>query len=534
MIAALPFGPGGLAFITLYLLSLLALGWWGRRARTADTLKDFYLAGPGVGFAVLLLTLYATQWSGNTLFGYTGKAYREGFSWLVSLHFMTGLVVCYLLFAPWLQRLAKRHGFITPADYLMHRFDSRPLCLLAVVVMIIGVANYLLAQLIAMGTAVEVMLTFDIAAGAIPDDPATSRLAYGAFVGGVILLVVIMLIYENLGGFRAVAWTDAIQGVILIIGFLLMLGLVVHKYGTPAQATTQLIQDARQAEAAAIQNPTDATEKARAQATRKIDPPATTAGKLNWLSWILIVGLGGAMYPQAIQRIYAARNGRTLRRSLAVMVFLPLTATLTALFVGIIASTQDLSIKNSEHLLPAVCRVVMDTPVGYWLVVLLTAAILAALMSTADSVLLIISAMVTKDLYARHLNPTATESQLTRLGKWVSAAVVLLMAAIAIAFYDHRDPRENILIVLLKLKFEMLVQLAPAFILGIHCKNLRAGPVLAGMATGLAVALALFLQRKFAATPIDIHGLHEGVIGLAANLIVIAGATFLCSRDRRL
>ena len=91
MIAALPFGPGGLAFIALYLLSLLALGWWGRNARQSDTLQDFYLAGPGVGFAVLLLTLYATQWSGNTLFGYTGKAYKEGFSWLVSLHFMTAL-----------------------------------------------------------------------------------------------------------------------------------------------------------------------------------------------------------------------------------------------------------------------------------------------------------------------------------------------------------------------------------------------------------------------------------------------------------
>ena len=109
MIAALPFGPGGLAFIALYLLSLLAIGWWGRRARQADTLQDFYLAGPGIGFVVLLLTLYATQWSGNTLFGYTGKAYNEGFSWLVSLHFMTALVVCYLFFAPWLHRLAKRH-----------------------------------------------------------------------------------------------------------------------------------------------------------------------------------------------------------------------------------------------------------------------------------------------------------------------------------------------------------------------------------------------------------------------------------------
>ena len=163
----------------------------------------------------------------------------------------------------------------------------------------------------------------------------------------------------------------------------------------------------------------------------------------------------------------------------------------------------------------------MDTPVGYWLVVVLTAAILAALMSTADSVLLIISAMVTKDIYARHINPAATESQLTRLGKWVSAAVVLLMAMVAIGFYDHRDPNENILIVLLKLKFEMLVQLAPAFILGIHFNTLRSGPVIAGMAAALAVALGLFLQRKYGTNPIDIHGLHEGVIGLMANLLVL-------------
>ena len=403
----------------------------------------------------------------------------------------------------------------------MHRFDSRPLCLLAVIVMIVGVANYLLAQLIAMGTAVEVMLAFDIAAGAIPEDPATSRLAYGAFVGGVILLVVIMLIYENLGGFRAVAWTDAIQGVILILGFLLVLGLVINKYGSPAKATTQLIQHAQQVETETAGDDSKEAVDKRTKAARKIDPPSSTAGKLNWLSWILIVGLGGAMYPQAIQRIYAARDSRVLRRSLAVMVFLPLTATITALFVGVIASTQDLTLKNSEHLLPAVCRVVMDTPVGYWLVVVLTAAILAALMSTADSVLLVISAMITKDIYARHFNPAATEPQLTRLGKWISAAVILLMAVVAIVFYDHRDPKENILIVLLKLKFEMLVQLAPAFILGIHCQSLRPGPVLSGMAVGLAVALGLFLQRKFGTNPIDIHGLHEGVIGSVANCLVV-------------
>ncbi len=67
----------------------------------------------------------------------------------------------------------------------------------------------------------------------------------------------------------------------------------------------------------------------------------------------------------------------------------------------------------------------------------------------------------------------------------------------------------------------MLMKLAPAFIIGIHCQSLRSGPVLAGMAVGLAVGLGLFLQRKFGANPIDTHGLHEGVIGLVANCLVV-------------
>ena len=93
--------------------------------------------------------------------------------------------------------------------------------------------------------------------------------------------------------------------------------------------------------------------------------------------------------------------------------------------------------------------------------------------------------------------------------------------------YDYRDPKENILIKLLTVKFELLLQLAPAFILGIHCPTLRAGPVLAGMAAGLVVALGLSFQQKFGANPISTLGFHAGVAGLAANLIVLAIATKL-------
>ena len=110
----IPLGPAELGFITVYLISLIGIGYWGMRARTENSLKDFYLAGSGVGFMVLVLTLYATQYSGNTLFAFTGKTFRIGYAWLMSVHFMTSIIVVYLVFAPKLHRLAKQKNFITP------------------------------------------------------------------------------------------------------------------------------------------------------------------------------------------------------------------------------------------------------------------------------------------------------------------------------------------------------------------------------------------------------------------------------------
>jgi len=156
---AIPFGTGGLVFIGLYLLSLVWIGWLGRQAREENSMRDHFLGGKGVGFFVLLLTLYATQYSGNTILGFSGKAYRSGFSWLASVHFMTAIVVTYLILAPKLFTLAKKHVFITPTDFLAHRFQHRGLNLLATLIMVAALLNFYLAQLTAMGRAVEGLTT---------------------------------------------------------------------------------------------------------------------------------------------------------------------------------------------------------------------------------------------------------------------------------------------------------------------------------------------------------------------------------------
>lgn len=481
----LPFGPGALTFIGLYLLSLLAIGWIGYRARREDSMRDFFLANRGIGFVVLVLTLYATQYSGNTLFGFTGRSYRYGYFWMTSLHFMTAIVVFYLLFAPKLQSLAKNRGFITPTDFLDHRFASPGVNLLATIIMIVAISNYLIGQLKAMGHAFEGLTGLD------------DKLAY---CSGVMLLAAIIIVYETLGGFRAVVWTDAIQGLILIFGFAILVVLIFKTYGSLATANDIL---------ALRDDP---------ESLSKIMPPSGDQCR-QWISYVLLVGIGGALYPQAIQRIYAARSASTLRRSLAVMAFLPLTTALVALIVGIIAAAHLPAFEDAhaDRILAVICqRIQQDSWLGYWLVVVLFAAILAAIMSTADSVLLSISSMVTKDIYGRFVRRNAEDRELTRFGKRLSWVVVAVVAVFAILLRERTD-----LVKLLDRKFDLLVQLAPAFFIGVHWSRLRAGPVLAGMVAGVAVALVLAYGVSS-----RIWGFHPGLIGLLVNVLIAVGGSF--------
>ena len=127
---------------------------------------------------------------------------------------------------------------------------------------------------------------------------------------------------------------------------------------------------------------------------------------------------------------------------------------------------------------------------GYALVVIIFAAILGAIMSTADSTLLSMSSMVTKDLYMGFVRPHASQATLTSLGKWISTVFVVVLAALAV--WLNNSGTKLTLVELLEMKFDMLLQLAPAFMIAIHWQRMRAGPVFAGMFAGLVFALLFF------------------------------------------
>jgi SSS family solute:Na+ symporter/sodium/pantothenate symporter len=130
-------------------------------------------------------------------------------------------------------------------------------------------------------------------------------------------------------------------------------------------------------------------------------------------------------------------------------------------------------------------------------------------MSTTDSALLSISSMISRDIYGAYIRRQAGEAELTRIGKYASWLVIAAMVWVSTL-------EDLTLLGLLVLKFEILIQVAPAFYLGTTCPQLRASAILGGLLAGLAVSLTLWALD---AVP---YGIHPGVIGLFVNLAIVA------------
>lgn len=473
-------GEGGFIVIGVYLLLLIAIGLAGRFARKENTMGDFFLGGRGLGFFVLLLTLYATQYSGNTLIGFAGASYRTGFAFLVALPFMMGIIGAYLIFAPRLQQLSRRYEFITLGDFIQHRFQHRGLTVLVALSGIIALGNFLVTNLKAMGEMTEQVTGGQLSAGQ-----------------GIMLLAVVILIYETLGGLRSVAWTDVIQGFLLLIGCAIIFAATMINLGGLEGATDKL---------RAVRPDYWAVPDARAC--------------LSWVSTAMIVSIGLSLYPHAIQRIYAAKSAATLKRSLQVMVFFPLVTTLLMVSIGMLGNIAHpgLDRLGSESITMLVLEdFALTHPAAEWVTILFVAAVFAAIMSTADSALLAIASSATQDLF-RPLMRTQDQGRLTLLGKITSTAVMALCALLAANLPAS-------IWQLIEIKTELLAQTAPPLVCGLFCRRLRVGPVLIGFLAGTAFTL-FFLLGNFFAPDLIAHrpfGVHAGLIGVALNFALIAG-----------
>ena len=466
--------PGALLVVGVYLLCLPLIGWMARTK--VNHLKEYYLAGGSIGIVSLFFTLYATQYSGNTMLGFAGRAYREGPVSLFTVLGMAAIIPMLMLFGRKLNVYARRYNFVTVADFLRFRYANANLVNLANVLLIITLSSYILTNLKAAGLLLEVISNEKI------------PLHYG-----ICGLAFVMAIYESLGGMRAVIWTDILQGFLLLIGSLTVFVVVFIQSGV----TDNLF------------NPLDYYSANWAT----FDNYEIRRG----LSLVLMFAIAICIYPHALQRVFAAKNWKTLRGSLRWMLIMPFLTTLPIMLTGmagfyLFGDGFVLEGAQSDRVIPLLLgSLSQQTPLLKWLLALFMAAALAAIMSTVDSALLSLGSMFTQDII-RPMYPSMSQSRLGQVGKAMTWLLMILIAIGAICV-------SKTIWFLIVLKLEIMLQVAPCIIFGILFSRLAWKPVFMGLIVGVLITVTL---KFFFEAPSYLSGVHDGMLGLTANLITIA------------
>lgn len=416
---------GTVAYVVLglYLVLLLGLGFLGH-LRGKATEEDFYLAGRGQGLWVTALTIMATYFSGFAMLTFPGWIYQWGIApMLLALNLPVAGAAIFVI-GNRVRKIGAARGFVTPADMVADYFGgSNPLRWLVAVVGMFYVIPYVIIQIKAGGHLAEGLFTG-------VDSIRLLGFELSIYDAGATALSVVTMIYVLVGGMRSVAWTDVIQGLLLLSAMVLSGYAVVTVMGGPAgfwQQVTTL--------------PTDLLEVPE------------VPGRFNawWmLGYCAFASLASIIHPGQWMRFYAARDARTLKQSAVVFATaLPICTLFGVLLVGlggrvlypidaggnlpsILGSADQIAVVVIREHFP-----ILFGMVGVWLVALILVAVMAAAMSSADSNLHALSAVITRDVYDR-IAPGSSEKRKAWVGRIV--IVVATLGALGISYWGDRNP----------------------------------------------------------------------------------------------
>ena len=472
------FGRVGTILLILYLVLMIIIGFAAKKKEKEKSLSEFFLCGRKMGLIILFFTFYATQYSGNTFSAFPGKIYQAGFVYLiVGPCILLAPILAYTIFAKKLYRLSRENRFITIGDYVEYRFKSRLLTILTMLALIFGLASFIITNLKAAGFIVETI--------------SGSRISSAE---GIIIIAVVMVIYETLGGLTSVAWTDLIQGILILVGCIVIFIFLFSLFDSFSDFYNQL---------------------------SVVRPNFWSLPKRQTiLSLISVIGLsffGLSIYPHAIQRIYAAKDEVTLKRSIGFMTLMPFFTTVPMLLfavVGIIYFPGLGETEKEKITFYMLQKMYMEYPLLNIPIIFFLIAVAAAVMSTIDSILLAISSLFTANIY-KYIRPDLTEKELLFFGKsssWVIMGVTTILALLL----------PQTLWRLLIIKLDIISQVAPALFVGIFLKNINSKAILYGFISGVFFVIVLFYSQKlnlpFSSKP---FGINAGIWGLTVNFAII-------------
>ncbi|WP_227356243.1 sodium:solute symporter family protein [Haladaptatus salinisoli] len=467
------------ALTILGLAGMTFIGWYSYTKRVGVDVDDFFSASKSLGFVVIALTIFADSYSGNSFLGYAAATYRSGAWFLVYPQFMVAGIIGALVIAPPLINLGQKWNYTSPVDFLEHRFNGK-VAFLAVFFLLWGTFVQFTEQFFAMGHLGHV------ASGGV--------LPYQAVI---VLFAAIILLYVGIGGFRGTALTAALQGALMIFALFTMLVLIGQLGGFTSQ----------------MSNVWQASPE-------KLTLPSTSTMS-GWYSTIILILLGLPTYIHIQQFYLGVQNTKDLRRTFRLQAPIFLFAAGTLWLIGMFGSGvfPNLTKSQSEQVVPFLLGAFVQTHGSTLLPSLISLGVIMATLSTAGAAVMVLSMVLSKDLYGRFIDSDAPDGRVINVSRGFLA--VFLLLALAIAF----NPSLTIW-GWTELKFEFLLQATPVFIFGLYSHRVKNKPAIAGMIIGSLVAVGLYLTGNS-----EVYGLHAGIVGLIANSLILLAGSYVSGED---
>ncbi|KKE78834.1 sodium/panthothenate symporter [Bacilli bacterium] len=465
-------------FGTVVLIFLVGLFASRQKESSESFLQDYYLGGRSLGGFVLAMTMMATYGSASSFIGGPGVAYNEGLGWvLLSVTQIATGYFTLMILGKRFAIVARQYKAITIVDFLKERYQSKWVVLLSAFSIVIFLFSTMAAQWIGGGRLIESLTGL----------PYTSAL---------FIFVITVLVYVTFGGFRAVTLTDAVQGIIMLVGTLILLIGVVLAGG----GVSNIIQDLR------MENPNLITPYG---ADGTLTPTYVSS------YWIL-VGIGVVALPQIAVRAMSYKNTKSLHRALIIGTIVVGFIMLNMHLVGVFARSVMPGVEIGDTVMPLIALEVLPP----WLAGIVLAAPLAAIMSTVDSLLLLVSSTIVKDVYINYIKPEASRKTIQRLSMGVTGILGIIVFLMAI------DPPDLIIWMNLFAIGGLEVTFMWPIIMGLYWKKGNKYGAIASMVVGI-VSYVLF--ESFYPDPL---GMHTVVSAMFLSFLAYVGFSLMYKKKQ--
>jgi SSS family transporter len=365
-----------------YIAVCIAIGFYASR-RALKSRDNYWVANRSIGTFINSWAIMAALASGGSIIGVIGLTFEHGMPYAFGM--FAGAVVGFPLASILVARQLRNLGKYTVTDFLLYRFNNRLIEILVPIIIIISFTAYIVAQLKAAGLAAVYILGI-------------------SYPHAIALMSVVFIIYVSIGGMWAITWTDVLQGILMAF-VVLALGLVLlYKFNGLAALIRKGVS------------------VYPALGKMAVMPLSSYIGAfVIWATAISVI-------PHIVMRVYSAKNVKSARLSLnyAMIIY----AIMIIFAVSTIAPASRVLFPHLKDADAAFFNII-ERNFSPLLAGLSIAAVMAAVMSTTDALLLACSSAISHDLYEKSLGKKASEKQLKyiRIGSvWIIGIAAMLLA----------------------------------------------------------------------------------------------------------